>query len=44
MSRERQKEIGLKYKGRGIEKHIVDPLIENQVIVELEAGIKRLMI
>ena len=34
---ERQKEIGLKYKGREIGKHRIDYLIENQVIVELKA-------
>jgi GxxExxY protein len=34
---ERQKEIGLKYKGREIGKHRIDYLIKNQVIVELKA-------
>jgi len=34
---ERQKEVGLKYKGRNIGKHRIDYLIENQVIVELKA-------
>ena len=34
---ERQKEIGLKYKGREIGKHRIDYLIEDQVIVELKA-------
>ena len=41
---ERQKGMELKYKGREIGKHRVDYLIENQVIVELKAGIKRLII
>jgi GxxExxY protein len=31
---ERQKEIGLAYKGRQIGTHRIDYLIENQVIVE----------
>jgi GxxExxY protein len=34
---ERQKEIGLKYKGRDIGKHRIDYLVEGQVIVELKA-------
>ncbi|NQS89954.1 GxxExxY protein, partial [Patescibacteria group bacterium] len=34
---ERQKEIGLKYKGRNIGRHRIDYLVENQVIVELKA-------
>ena len=34
---ERQKEIGLTYKGRAIGKHRIDYLIEDQVIVELKA-------
>ena len=34
---ERQKEIGLKYKGRDIGKHRIDCLVEGQVIVELKA-------
>ena len=34
---ERQKEIGLRYKGKEIGRHRIDFLIENQVIVELKA-------
>jgi GxxExxY protein len=34
---ERQKEIGLRYKGKEIGKHRIDYLIENEVIVELKA-------
>ena len=34
---ERQKEIGLRYKGREIGRHRIDYLIEDQVIVELKA-------
>jgi len=34
---ERQKEIGLRYKGKDIGRHRIDFLIENQVIVELKA-------
>lgn len=34
---EKQKEIGLKYKGRNIGKHRIDFLVEDQVIVELKA-------
>ena len=34
---ERQKEIGLRYKGRDIGRHRIDYLIEDQVIVELKA-------
>jgi len=34
---ERQKEIGLKYKGKDIGKHRIDYLVENEVIVELKA-------
>jgi GxxExxY protein len=37
MHYERQKEIGLQYKGKEIGKHRIDCLIENQVIVELKA-------
>ena len=34
---ERQKEMGLRYKGREIGRHRIDYLIEDQVIVELKA-------
>jgi len=34
---ERQKEIGLKYKGKKAGKHRIDYLVENEVIVELKA-------
>ena len=34
---ERQKEMGLRYKGREIGSHRIDYLIEDQVIVELKA-------
>ena len=34
---EKQKEIGLKYKGKEVGKHRIDYLIENEVIVELKA-------
>lgn len=34
---QRQKEIGLHYKGKEIGNHRIDYLIENQVIVELKA-------
>lgn len=34
---QRQKEIGLQYKGKEIGNHRIDYLIENQVIVELKA-------
>jgi GxxExxY protein len=34
---ERQKEIGLKYKGKDIGKHRIDFLIEDEVILELKA-------
>lgn len=37
MKYERQKEIGLKYKGKNIGNHRLDYLIENKVIVELKA-------
>lgn len=37
VSYQRQKEIGLKYKGKEIGNHRIDYLIENQVIVELKA-------
>ena len=33
----RQKEIGLKYKGRNIGRHKIDFLVEDEVIVELKA-------
>ena len=34
---ERQKETGLKYKGREMGRHRIDYLIEDQVIVELKS-------
>ena len=34
---EKQKEIALKYKGKEIDKHRIDFLIEDEVIVELKA-------
>jgi GxxExxY protein len=35
---ERQKEIGLQYKGKEVGKHRIDYLVEDQVIVELKAA------
>ena len=39
---ERQKKIGLRYKGRAIGKHKIDSLITNQVMAGLKARVKRL--